>query len=719
MRSNDEMAVWFQRLVAFIVGVKALLLLISVRGEDEGEVLYTVIPALLLAVAGARLMRVRVKDSDLVAFAIAACVALVPALRAGQVDADSYFTPGSTLYAAHAVMISLVPAAVVTRTSRPAKAAALGLCLVYLLIIAALTASLPLMLQVAGLFVGVGVGLGVFSFALNRALGRADEAAHDAAEAARLRADRDSRAAAEKQAHLLIHDQLLGSLAAIKLAPRSEHSRQIADEALRRLLEAPPSVDERQLSGLTHPAGTGVDPRVIDRRAVDHRIPRRVWTAVCDATSEALRNVQQHANANHVVIEVEGDADWISVTITDDGDGFDVEQSHGFGTSMSIRDRMASVGGSASIESMTSVGTSVGLRWNRATDTGPLNERWRELHAAVGGANVLTWAVPVVHSIAVAPAILNHLGPNPGLNVVYLIGLLTLLGVFLHRLTRGPFSRRLEWTSVVTVAALTALGIALAGPNALGTYAAWSIDLLSATFLVPIALYGRRSAVATAVVSMVVIVMAFALLDPSEDPAEAFGLAAVPVLYGGAFWLMSTAIVRVGRRMTESHEERMLTILDEAHTVQRDDILRTRLRGLEDETRAVLLEVADPRGALDEPTIAWQADRLALMLRDELLAPGLIDDDARLSIDRLRTAGSTLSIRPGIDPTAAPTVRVLLRRLAELDDGPTSVVLSSPVDAPGHIVMTISPAVSTVVFDDLDEVRVEFDSEATIVRSRA
>jgi hypothetical protein len=85
--------------------------------------------------------------------------------------------------------------------------------------------------------------------------------------------------------------------------------------------------------------------------------------AVLSATREAVTNVDRHANATRVVIDVRTDG----IVVDDDGDGFDGRPRSGrYGISESIVARMARVGGTAVISSAPGRGTRVELRWTAA-----------------------------------------------------------------------------------------------------------------------------------------------------------------------------------------------------------------------------------------------------------------------------------------------------------------------------------------------------------------
>jgi signal transduction histidine kinase len=85
--------------------------------------------------------------------------------------------------------------------------------------------------------------------------------------------------------------------------------------------------------------------------------------ALC--VTEALANVARHADTGYARLTGQADGDGASVTVTDDGAGFDVAAvpTHRRGLRESIAGRMRAVGGSAEVRSETGSGTRIVLRW--------------------------------------------------------------------------------------------------------------------------------------------------------------------------------------------------------------------------------------------------------------------------------------------------------------------------------------------------------------------
>ena len=103
-----------------------------------------------------------------------------------------------------------------------------------------------------------------------------------------------------------------------------------------------------------------------------------IETALYRIVQEALTNVVKHAHAEHVEIEIAED-DRLTVTVRDDGSGFDTgARNEGFGL-VGMRERMALVGGEISIDSAPGEGTTVRatLPSRRREDSGEADDELR------------------------------------------------------------------------------------------------------------------------------------------------------------------------------------------------------------------------------------------------------------------------------------------------------------------------------------------------------
>lgn len=96
-------------------------------------------------------------------------------------------------------------------------------------------------------------------------------------------------------------------------------------------------------------------------------VPADVAEAIAVAVSEALENTVRHAATDRATVEAREDAGTVSVTVADDGCGFDPAAVPGlrFGLREDLGARMAAAGGSAVIRSAVGAGTIVTLAWRR------------------------------------------------------------------------------------------------------------------------------------------------------------------------------------------------------------------------------------------------------------------------------------------------------------------------------------------------------------------
>jgi signal transduction histidine kinase len=89
----------------------------------------------------------------------------------------------------------------------------------------------------------------------------------------------------------------------------------------------------------------------------DSRLAPEVESAVYRIVQESLTNVVKHARAERVEVDLEEQEGRVTVTVRDDGCGFDVEhRSRGFGL-VGMRERTALHGGELSVESAPGHGT--------------------------------------------------------------------------------------------------------------------------------------------------------------------------------------------------------------------------------------------------------------------------------------------------------------------------------------------------------------------------
>ncbi len=94
----------------------------------------------------------------------------------------------------------------------------------------------------------------------------------------------------------------------------------------------------------------------------EQHLPLNVEQALYRITQESLANVARHSRASHVTLNLVYDAENVTLTILDDGIGFDMAQKpKGIGL-RSIRERAESIGGEINISSLSGNGTRIEVR---------------------------------------------------------------------------------------------------------------------------------------------------------------------------------------------------------------------------------------------------------------------------------------------------------------------------------------------------------------------
>ncbi|MFF2744362.1 sensor histidine kinase [Kitasatospora sp. NPDC058048] len=143
----------------------------------------------------------------------------------------------------------------------------------------------------------------------------------------------------------------------------------IENTARENLAEARALVGSAPRSGLLLGSVSKTLRRTLDRFAEDTGLtvtadlpdvecdqPTRIALLRC--TQESLANVRKHAAASAVAVVLTPSPDGLELEITDDGQGFVVEDSHGFGLN-GMRNRLAELGGELTVTSSLGDGTRV------------------------------------------------------------------------------------------------------------------------------------------------------------------------------------------------------------------------------------------------------------------------------------------------------------------------------------------------------------------------
>ena len=278
-----------------------------------------------------------------------------------------------------------------------------------------------------------------------------------------------SRARVRRRADNFIHDRILSVLKVIPTeSTETAQLRAGAREALADLDTAAAEPDESSvrsselLAALTRRlrAIGGDDVVISDSITKDLNLPQETAQALIDAAAEALRNSLTHAAGPDRgpiarTAALRSDADGVTITVSDDGRGFDPEHTgtSRYGVSGSIIARMRDAQGQARIDSSPGAGTTVTLSWNPRTTTAesPTGPCAR----TDPGAGRAQAAVPTARAPAVAPLSLTSSmeARTPRIIVVCIVVLYAL--VTLLEMRAGSYRRLAP-----VIAGLLAIGLA-------------------------------------------------------------------------------------------------------------------------------------------------------------------------------------------------------------------------------------------------------------------
>ncbi|WP_431246809.1 ATP-binding protein [Leifsonia xyli] len=186
------------------------------------------------------------------------------------------------------------------------------------------------------------------------------------------------------QVDAIVHDSVLTTLlsaASARTPEQKDLAASMAADAIGHLHAAEAAAPEDQssvgLDRLTERLVTAANafssPFEVAVRDVElHTLPVNVAEAVYSATVQAMVNSMQHAGGPEVHRSVSlrggGPGSTVEVVVRDDGRGFTESEvpAERLGLRISIRDRLAKVGGRARIESEPGAGTTVTIVWPAA-----------------------------------------------------------------------------------------------------------------------------------------------------------------------------------------------------------------------------------------------------------------------------------------------------------------------------------------------------------------
>jgi signal transduction histidine kinase len=226
---------------------------------------------------------------------------------------------------------------------------------------------------------GAAVGL------VSRLLANSERAVREASEALMIERERAARLGEREALARQIHDSVLQSLSMVhkkgrELAGASDipahEVEKLADVAARQeaelralILRPPEDVPQgkgslrRALENLSDRDGVVIDVAVVGSIWLDgHRLQE-----ACAAVKQALDNVSEHADATKVNVFAEEDAGMLTITVRDDGRGFEFdpqrfESERKAGISRSMKGRIEDLGGRMRIRTAPGKGTEVEFR---------------------------------------------------------------------------------------------------------------------------------------------------------------------------------------------------------------------------------------------------------------------------------------------------------------------------------------------------------------------
>lgn len=454
-----------------------------------------------------------------------------------------------------------------------------------------------------------------------------------AAAAARRSADEAQRATAERL-RLLVHDELLSTLAlAARVAPslREAVGRQAA-RARRLIRELRAAPDAPGTADAARPAETGLAARlsaVVAQLAPDARLvivpgapptmPADVEIALLAAARQSLANSVAHAGDDtRRTVTLHCDGDGVRLVVHDDGQGFDPDAvaPNRMGIAESILGRMRSLpGGSARLVSRPGEGTAVELGWRPATTPppGPGQPATASVMLARGAADRLYGVAVAV--LLLAQAVLAVLAALRTGDVA--TPALTLAGVASGFVVLGPMSPRVpsrRRTALVAAITLTTGAVSwlpvARDPERCGDV--WFIASLGFV-LVVLAMRGRPRAALLTAAGTAVLTLLGVIVQHNDGPDVVAATTRMLAIVGiGCGFVLG--ILRVRARTTALRREELRAVREESYR----DASSRELRGRTAELEALIGDLLERLAGPDELDTALRRECVVLegRLRD-------------------------------------------------------------------------------------------------------
>jgi hypothetical protein len=410
-------------------------------------------------------------------------------------------------------------------------------------------------------------------------------------------------------------------------------------------------------------------------------VPAPVAAATLRAAAEVVRNVERHARATSLAVRLSGDANDFTLTISDNGVGFDRDvPASSVGLRRSVFDGMADVGGHAAVRSAPGRGTTVTLGWRRearpAAATSTVVER---IALAVGDVRRPLVAVCVPYLVGTGLVAVAHVDDVPTSGWL-LAGYVLLSAATLVLLRRADRPSR-GW-AVAVVAACSLAGVItslwLVPQDSIDDYGSWPIGALTPLFVVMITIRPVWETMLALTVEEVAILIA---LGQGELVARSV-TDVLPAMVAPAFgvamgYVVTRTLARLGAVVLDANAAQAAIVEAEAAREARAALHRQRVGEIGAEILPFLRRIAAGRELTGVGDPRRHARLLEAMARDELHVPGVLDADTRERLWRARAAGCTVTIQSDTDAVEPPmAVRVLLTEVLAGGTRPRSVTLS-------------------------------------------
>jgi signal transduction histidine kinase len=232
----------------------------------------------------------------------------------------------------------------------------------------ALVVGLPYRLDLPPIAIALGVALGYALVPLARR--RARRGTGSLQEADRRSRSRRLRELEARESIALLHDTLLGELAvlahrepgSLTVPERTRIAASLESSAVLPLLHADPVLPEGMAAWLVSiGAAGGVRVRLEGEIAALDRVPDPAGSALRSALEQCVVNIVRHAGVGEAWLAAAASATELSVTVVDEGVGFDPDAvpRDRLGLSESVRGRLERCGGAVRVWSSPGAGTSV------------------------------------------------------------------------------------------------------------------------------------------------------------------------------------------------------------------------------------------------------------------------------------------------------------------------------------------------------------------------